>query len=257
MQSPLARVMRVLLQRDRHPEVLALKDCPQDRAWHPEGGAFEHTMYVVGAGAAIVAREALAGARAEILLLACLCHDLGKPGCTTHDADGRIRSRGHDVAGEAPTRSLLERLGYGPEIIEPVVRLVVTHMAHIGLTRTDNRGAAVRKLAERLGDTDPQLWAWVVEADHSGRPPLPQEAPGQEYVEELKAAQVRLGEARYRAAHPPIVSGRVLLDAGLMPEHGPARGRLLEALYRAQRHGLFVDVAGGLDEARALIAEGV
>ncbi len=35
---------------------------------------------------------------------ACLCHDLGKPQTTEFEGD-RIRSKGHDREGEAPTRA--------------------------------------------------------------------------------------------------------------------------------------------------------
>ena len=42
-------------------------------------------------------------------MFSALCHDFGKPS-TTEEIDGRIRSRGHERAGVAPTLSFLERL---------------------------------------------------------------------------------------------------------------------------------------------------
>ena len=44
------------------------------------------------------------------VMLAVLCHDLGKP-LTTELLKGRIRSLGHDSAGLEPAPNLMSRLG--------------------------------------------------------------------------------------------------------------------------------------------------
>jgi tRNA nucleotidyltransferase (CCA-adding enzyme) len=64
-------------------------------------------------------------------MLAALCHDFGKP-ATTEFIDGRIRSRGHEEAGVAPTESFLERLNVytmdGYDVRAQVVALVRDHL---------------------------------------------------------------------------------------------------------------------------------
>jgi tRNA nucleotidyltransferase (CCA-adding enzyme) len=218
---------------------VALLDCEQDALWHPEGTVWRHSLYVCDAAAAITARDGLAGEERAALLFAALCHDLGKPSTTSHDADGRIRSPGHDQAGIAPTEALLRRIGCPQDIISQVTPLVREHMAHIGMTVTDR---AVRRLALRLAPTTIEQWGRLVEADHSGRPPLPPGNPGAEIV----ALAQQLGAAAGRPE--PILLGRHLIDAGML-RPGPKLGALLRQAYQAQIDGAFATIGEGLEWA--------
>jgi tRNA nucleotidyltransferase (CCA-adding enzyme) len=222
-----------------YPELVALIDCPQDSAWHPEGPVGAHNNYVVDAAAAIAARDGLADEQRAVLLFAALCHDLGKPATTSHDPDGHIRSPGHDHAGVAPTESLLRRIGCPQAIVAQVVPLVREHMAHIGMTVTDR---AVRRLALRLAPATIEQWARLVEADHSGRPPLP---PGNPAAEIVAVAQ-RLGAAAGRPA--PILLGRHIIESGML-RPGPKLGALLRRAYQAQIDGAFATQKEGLEWA--------
>ena len=51
--------------------------------------------------------EDLPYAKQVTVMLAALAHDFGKP-ATTEFIEGRLRSRGHEEAGVAPTESFLE-----------------------------------------------------------------------------------------------------------------------------------------------------
>ena len=215
------------------------------------GDAHRHTDFVVNQALSIGQRDRLDDDDLRVLLVAALCHDLGKPGCTTHDEDGRIRSHGHDVAGEAPTRALLARLGVEPGVTEAVVTLVVTHMAHTGLRSANGRRGVLKRLASRLGGVRAAQWARLLEADASGRHPLPPEAPGNQYVTDLEAIRVELIAALAREV--PLITGRHLIEAGLLPEVPRERGVLLAALYRAQLEGSFTTVESGLMVARILL----
>ncbi|MEP7190086.1 MAG: HD domain-containing protein, partial [Roseiflexaceae bacterium] len=158
-----------------YPELAALTDCPQDPLWHPEGGVWLHTLYVCDAAAVIAEREQLADDQRAILLFAALCHDLGKPATTAIGADGRIRSPGHALAGLELAEALLRRLGCPRALVAQAGPLVREHMAHIGMQVSDR---TVRRLALRLTPATIAQWGWLVEADHSGRPPLPASTPG-------------------------------------------------------------------------------
>ena len=153
----------------RHaPELEALIGCPQDPQWHPEGDVWTHTLHVLDAFAA----ERLGDDWEDLVVgFGCLCHDLGKPATTTHDPDGRIRSKNHEALGEQPTRTFLARLTEQQKLIEEVVPLVREHLRPIQLYQDGAGAAAVRRLASRCGRIDRLVR--VARADHRGRPPLP------------------------------------------------------------------------------------
>jgi tRNA nucleotidyltransferase (CCA-adding enzyme) len=83
---------------DHYPELVALLDCEQEEAWHPEGTVFQHSCHVVDEMANICEREKIVGEDRVVLMFAALCHDLGKP-ATTEVMDGRIKSHGHCEVG--------------------------------------------------------------------------------------------------------------------------------------------------------------
>jgi tRNA nucleotidyltransferase (CCA-adding enzyme) len=219
-----------------YPELVALVGCEQDSLWHPEGDVWLHSLHVVDAAAAIAARDGLAGEERAVLLFAALCHDLGKPATTSHGADGRIRSPGHAEAGIAPTGALLRRIGCPHDIAVQVAPLVREHMVHIGMSVNDR---AVRRLALRLAPATVAQWGRLVEADHSGRPPLP---PGNPAAEIVALAQ-QLGTAAGRPE--PILKGRDLIDAGIM-QPGPKLGEVLRRAYQAQIDGAFATLEEAL-----------
>jgi tRNA nucleotidyltransferase (CCA-adding enzyme) len=230
--------LRVLAETDwlsLHPELAALCDCPQDSAWHPEGSVWVHTLYVVDAAAAIAEREQLADDQRALLLFAALCHDLGKPTTTTIGTNGRIGSPGHAQAGVELTNALLRQIGCPRALIAQTVPLVREHMAHIGMQIGDR---AVRRLALRLAPATITQWDRLIEADHSGRPPLPASNPGAPIA--ALAAQLNVSTGR----PTPILQGRHLIATGMTP--GPELGAALERAYHAQIDGAFDSVEDGL-----------
>jgi len=200
------------------------------------GDVWTHTLYVVDAAAAIAARDGLDDEARAVLLLAALCHDLGKPATTSHDPDGRIRSPGHDQAGLAPTAALLRRIGCPQGIAAQVVPLVREHMVHIGMALADR---SVRRLALRLAPATIEQWGRLVESDASGRPPLPPGNPGAAIVEYAQELSTAAGPSA------PLLFGRHLIEAGLM-QPGPALGALLKQAYQAQIDGVFATAEEGL-----------
>jgi tRNA nucleotidyltransferase (CCA-adding enzyme) len=222
-----------------YPELVALIDCEQDSLWHPEGTVWQHSLFVCDAAAAVAERDGLAGEERAVLLFAALCHDLGKPATTSHDPDGRIRSPGHAEAGIVLSEALLRRIGCPHDIVAQVAPLVREHMTHIGMAVADR---PVRRLALRLAPATIEQWGRLVEADHSGRPPLPPGNPGAEIV----ALAQRLGAAAGRPE--PILLGRHLIEAGML-RPGPKLGALLRRAYQAQIDGSFATVEEGLEWA--------
>lgn len=217
-----------------YPELQHLINCPQDPTWHPEGDVWTHTLHAMDA----FARKRIDNPEEDLLIgLAVLCHDFGKPLTTHKDAQGRIRSPGHDVAGEAPTRSFLSYLTRNRLLIEKVVRLVVLHMRPSELFKSKASDGAIRRLANAVGRMDRLLR--VVEADDEARPPLP---PNKEIIEWLLD---RCEMLLIKDQSPvPIILGRHLISLGHEPH--PLFSQILKLCFEAQLDGRFHDETSGL-----------
>jgi len=225
------------------PELLPLEETPQDPGWHPEGDVWVHTLQVVDEAAALIADLSDDRPRALSVMLGALCHDLGKPGTTTHEDDGHIRSRGHEEAGIPPTTALLDRwnvhtlLGY--DVRAQVFALVAQHLKP-GLlydARDQVSDGAIRRLARKV---EPDLLYRVAKADCLGRRPGDFEPVAMDWFRE----RVRRLKVEVR---PPdrILQGRDVLALGVAP--GPEVGRIVKAVYELQLDGKVTT----LEEARA------
>jgi len=230
------------------PELLPLAETPQDAEWHPEGDVWTHTLQVIDEAAGLIEGFAQDRPRALTVMLAALCHDLGKPATTKHE-NGRIRSPGHEEAGVAPTESLLDRwnvhtlLAY--DVRGQVVALVRDHLKPGELYKERDRvgDGAIRRLARKC---EPDLLYRVARADCLGRRPGRFEPVAMEWFRE----KVRQLEVAVRPP-APLLRGRDLIALGVAP--GPAMGRILEAVYERQLDGVVKTVEEATAEARRLL----
>jgi tRNA nucleotidyltransferase (CCA-adding enzyme) len=236
------------------PEIEALKGVPQEPEWHPEGEVFEHTLLVCERARELV--EDLDYARQVTLMLAALCHDFGKPS-TTEFIEGRIRSRGHEEAGVAPTLSFLDRLKLftldGYDVRAQVVALVRDHLkpGEFYRTREEVSDGAFRRLARRC---ELELLYRVAKADTLGRnaPWVPRErwftAEAQEWFI-TRARELSIE----RRAPAPILMGRHLLEMGLKPS--PLIGEVTRAVYEMQLDNRVRTLEEAKEEARKLLED--
>lgn len=229
-----------------YPELLAMVGCRQDPRYHPEGDVWIHTQLVCDAAARIAVRESIVGEDRLVLMFGALCHDLGKPATTVVHSDGGITSAGHAEVGGLLTTKFLEGIGFPVRLVPRVVSMVKEHMTHISIEAGGFGRNGIRRLARRLdaaGNTMSLLGA-VVEADYSGRPPLPGGHPVAmtRCLEEAAEMDI-LGRAPV-----PILLGRHLLELGLPA--GPPIGRVLRAAMEAQLDGDFADLDRALLWAR-------
>ena len=141
----------------------ALTGVPQNPAYHAEGDVWNHTMLVLDAAAALrpQAQQPLG------LMLAALCHDLGKA-LTTRVQDGRIISHGHEAAGIPLTQALLRGLGFtDPALTAYVCSMVWLHLRPYALAAQGSGEKAVNRLfRESVCPADLVLLA---AADRGGR----------------------------------------------------------------------------------------
>ena len=210
------------------PELGAMIDVPQDPRWHPEGCVWTHTLMVVDAAAKLRSGDVDDD---STLMLAALCHDLGKP-LTTAMIDGKVRSPAHDKAGVGPTRSFLARLAAGNALAERVCALVEHHLAVSKYEQDGAQPRAYRRLARKLGaaGVSMAMLEKVARADHLGRTTeeglAGRYGPGDRFIARCMTEDV--------VSEPPrdVVMGRHLLARGYAP--GPEIGVLLSSCREIQ-----------------------
>jgi tRNA nucleotidyltransferase (CCA-adding enzyme) len=231
------------------PELVPLAQTPQEPDWHPEGNVWVHTLQVIDEAAVLIEdlREA-DPPRALTVMLAALCHDLGKPATTTHE-EGRIRSRGHEEAGVAPTLTLLERWNVftreGYDVRAQVVALVRDHLKPGELYKERDRigDGAIRRLARKC---EPDLLYRVARADCLGRRPGAFAPVAMEWFRD----RVRALDVAERPPEP-LLKGRDVVGLGVAP--GPEVGRILKAVYELQLDGAVTTPEEALEQARRLL----
>ena len=230
------------------PEVKALIGCEQEADWHPEGDVFVHNGMVLDEARKQI--DDLIRPKRIAVMLAALCHDFGKP-ATTKIEDGRIRSRGHEEAGIAPTEAFLDRLRVntfdGYDVRGQVVAIVAHHLTPQHYYKSELKGSAVtdgafRRLALRL---EPELLYRVARADCLGR-----KGDFKPLAEEWFIGRVRSLAIGERAPQP-LLKGRHVIGLGLTP--GPRIGEITRAVYELQLDGRVTTLDEAIEAARTLV----
>ena len=211
------------------PELGALVGLLQDPVWHPEGDAFEHTMQAVDAAAQLEYknfREKL------IIVLAALCHDLGKA-TTTEFVDNRWRSASHAQESAKIAKKFLPRITIKKELVSVIVVLVEYHM-HVLFFIADNAGpAAYKRLAKKIApDVTLEMLMQLARADHRARNPQKGFPRGADDESDINLFVERAHNAAVlQQAEPPIIHGRDFLD---LVAPGPLLGALVNRAYTFQ-----------------------
>ncbi|HEX8491449.1 MAG TPA: HD domain-containing protein [Pyrinomonadaceae bacterium] len=234
------------------PELKALVGVPQEYDWHPEGDVDVHTLLVVDRARELI--DDLPYPKQITVMLAALCHDFGKP-ATTEFIEGRWRSRGHEEAGVAPTKSFLERLNIhtldGYDVRAQVIALVRDHLkpGELYYKREEIGDGAFRRLARKC---ELDLLYRVARADSLGRNAewVPRErwytAEAQEWF--IQRARELAVENRPPA---PFLLGRHLIEMGVKPS--PLMGEITRAVYEMQLDGRVRDVEEAKAAARKIL----
>ena len=235
-----------------YPELERLIGCKQDPEWHPEGDVWNHTCCCLDAFAKERDQGSGIGDQGKknedlVVGLAVLCHDFGKPACTSYDSvKKRIRSLGHDEEGVEPTLAFLRRLTNEERLLKEVPPLVRLHMRPFAMWRDKSSDGAIRRLAAKVVRIDRLIR--VAAADDAGRPPFPSEPEPLRWLAE-QAERLRVADS----APKPIVQGRDLIALGMKP--GVEFGRILKAAYEAQLDGKFNDLKGGIEYVNEKVRE--
>jgi tRNA nucleotidyltransferase (CCA-adding enzyme) len=236
----LARELGVV--RQLLPEMEPLYDCPQDPEWHPEGNVWIHTLMVIDKARALNAD--LDRPRLATVMLAAVCHDLGKP-ATTALVDGRVRSPGHEAMGVEPAARILDRLNVhtldGFDVRAQVLGLVAEHLRPSAFHKAKDTvtDGAFRRLAQKV---DLELLVRFARADCHGRTGTFDCSAMDWFIDRARSLGVE------HKPPAPILLGRHLLELGVAP--GPRMGEILRAVYELQLDGKVMDLDSACLAAR-------
>lgn len=215
------------------PEFRAMKGVEQGRFHHLD--VWDHSCLVVKN----------AGPGDEILTLAALCHDIGKPATRAIDADGNTRFFGHETVGAEMTRNLLRRLKWSSSDIEAVALLVKNHM-RLGSFETFTPSAA-RRLVRDMGEMLDRLLK-LVEADAASL------KTGVKVLD-LVPIRERLAKVRVQTPaetlHSPLDGEEIMSLLGLEP--GAKVGEVKAWLSEQVIEGVLAP--GDVEAARRLVVE--
>jgi tRNA nucleotidyltransferase (CCA-adding enzyme) len=229
------------------PELDTLVGCPQEPEWHPEGDVWVHTLLVIDQARMRI--DDLDYPRQVAVMLAAVCHDLGKP-ATTAFVDGRIRSLDHEDQGVAPSEALLDRLNVhslqGYDVRREVLGMVANHLKPGMFCKAQPPvgDGAFRRLAQKV---DLELLARVARADCEGRGGGFDCSAMDWFVERARELGVE------HAPPEPLVKGRHLVALGVAP--GQALGEVLRQVYERQLDGTVADFDAALQLAREIAKE--
>ncbi|MEK7183704.1 MAG: hypothetical protein AAB776_03675, partial [Patescibacteria group bacterium] len=253
-----------------YPELQVLMSTPQEPEWHPEGDVWIHTGMVIDQAARLIrqprfpslTREGLGGGRFTIdqaltVMLSSLCHDYGKA-LTTKIEDGRIRSKGHEEAGEIPTRSFLGKFIFGNDMTDQVVKITRDHLKTTRFWMSLTKGEVdeeqyaniLRRLLRRLSGVSCEVFLTVTEADKRGRG-VPDAltdpyTEGQVFRDTLKKYNLETQAKTF------LVSGGELMKAFDL-KSGPRIGEILKAIENARDEGKVKDKEEALVFAKQLL----
>lgn len=213
-------------------EISNLIGINQEPSHHPEGDAYEHTLWVVRAAKAIAEREQLNQDETIILMLAALCHDFGKANTTFfHEKKQKWVAYNHQITGVPLAESFLNKINCPEKYRRPILTLVREHMVHL---LEEPNAKNVRKLVNRLieGKTTFRMLCFVTEADNSGRPPLPTGLSPRfiPWIEQLNSLGLTGNEKV-----PALVTGDELIALGM--KEGKELGDYLKHCYEEQMCG--------------------
>ena len=226
-----------------YPELKALIATPQEPEWHPEGNVWIHTGMVLDQAAKVIRRPDREFKLDEALtvMLTALCHDFGKA-LTTHVEDGRIRSKGHEEAGEVPARSFCSNFIFGNDTVDQIVKITRDHLKTTRYWLSLEKGEIdekqyaniLRRLLRRLEGVPVEVFLAVTEADKRGRGVA--DALTAPYIEgDVFRAALAKYELELQAKTPLVSGGELIAQLGLTP--GPQIGELMQAIELARDEG--------------------
>jgi tRNA nucleotidyltransferase (CCA-adding enzyme) len=223
------------------PEFQVLITHQGDEDTKREENSLTHTKLALDEAAKLV--DDLPKSKRIAVMLATLCHDLGRPSPGEMIANANASPEG-DKTGRDATRSVLCKLGLfgigGYDVRSQVLALVSAHLKprEIYNSRDHTSDGDFRRLAQRV---DMDLLYRVAKACAMGAGSEPSTVAEEWFIERARALGVEHGPPI------PLLLGRHLIEAGFEP--GPQMGRVLRGIYELQLDGEVTTLEEALEVA--------
>lgn len=183
--------------------------------------------------------------RAELLILAALCHDLGKPATWNLHRSGRIQFHGHENVSERLSREIGPRCGLNPAGVERLARLVGLHMQPVWYPTRDDPPSVLYRMLSSARDLTPELLLLSLADVQSAQGPAQPEHRGKEQeLFVLEMLQEHFTTGFLKAPNTPVSPVDLETELGL--EAGSLRDRLMERLTCDYIDGEFLGREDGL-----------
>lgn len=247
------------------PEIEAMRDCTQND-FHDKD-VWGHALVVLHNCELILARleehfghcslrieENLSrGRRRELLKLAALFHDAGKPAARADDeATGRIHFQGHDREGVAIMDGIAARLRLSAEDRRYLTTLVAEHMHVLNLAADEIRPPARLRWFRKMGDDAvPAIILGMADIMGILGPASTEEMRNRHLRWSQHAVRDYYASMKKKLEEPPLIAGKDLIGLGLEP--GPKMGALLARLREAQEEGRLTNRDEALSMAKSLL----
>jgi tRNA nucleotidyltransferase (CCA-adding enzyme) len=221
-----------------YPELMKLKETPQDPLFHPEGDVEIHTKLVLEQAHRIAKENGLNPEEKAVLIFAALLHDIAKPQTTFKEYSkkyGRvvIKSPGHEEAGGPIAADILTRIKVKKDIINKVVPLIEHHLWHVHMYHFPDKSKMkmMNRLIEELGSATIHELVMLIEADLKGRGVQDREIDTLNYLIDLYNKYKSI----YGEKYTPIISGKDISSLGVKP--GPHFKVVMEHIKKEHLEG--------------------
>lgn len=215
------------------PELVAMKECHQNPAHHPEGDVLMHT--------ALAMEVAVKMDMSFLVKSALLFHDMGKPLCT-EGVGLSTTAHGHEHKTK-PMLAFMNRIGFPHALRDGAVTLVQNHMRKNDIPTERSRARLLRKLV--AGGVTAEDFADVIFCDINGK--------GQKAFTLLPMHVIRFLEfassfepSEVSEAARPLIDGNDLIEADFKP------GRLFSMILDKVHEGFLSGELKTKDDAMAL-----
>lgn len=192
------------------PEILPMVGFDQRNPHHCYD-LWEHTI-----------RSVEAVGQDEVLRMAMLLHDIGKPACFTRDGQGTGHFYGHPAVSRDMAAEILRRLRFDNDRRRAILTLVEQHDRVF--PRTEK---GIRRALRLLGEENLRRLLAVKRADNSAQAPAFREENQREIRRAEELLELLLGRKDCFSLRQLAVNGRDMMDLGLT---GADIGKALNAL---------------------------